>query len=286
MPPEISVRRGGRYLAVTLAPTLDAWTADVPFLASLHSGDIGWHLRLDDAELVDAFRVWSLDETAVAVGLVDDGVLRTAIAPASVGDPALAAAVAAELDGMAYVDTPSGGALRTHLLQRGWSVDPDPWVLLFKELGTADEEHADPDARPLEGEADVTARVDVQRSAFAPGSTFTPDRWAQMAAGPSYDPRFELLVRTPSGEPAAAATGWFAGLGRCAILEPVGTHRDHQRQGYGRRVNLAVMAALARAGACGIRVHTPASNRAAVAVYEACGLRRVDWTTALKAPSR
>ncbi len=119
MPPEISVHRGGRYLAVTLAPTLDAWTADVPFLASLHSGDIGWHLRLDDAELVDAFRVWSLDETAVAVGLVDDGVLRTAIAPASVGDPALAAAVAAELDGMAYVDTPSGGALRTHLLQRG-----------------------------------------------------------------------------------------------------------------------------------------------------------------------
>ena len=61
----------------------------------------------------------------------------------------------------------------------------------------------------------------------------------------------------------------------------MGTHRDHQRQGYGRRVNLAVMAALARAGAGGIRVHTPASNEAAVRAYESCGLRRVDVTTAV-----
>jgi ribosomal protein S18 acetylase RimI-like enzyme len=76
-------------------------------------------------------------------------------------------------------------------------------------------------------------------------------------------------------------TGWFAGRGATAILEPVGTHRDHRRRGYGRRVTLAVMAALARAGASGIRVHTPASNRAAVRAYEACGLRQVDWTTAV-----
>ncbi len=278
------MQRGGRELAFTLAPTLDAWTAVAPLRASLHSGDIGWHLRLDDADLVDVFRVWSLGETAVAVGFVDGGVLRTAVAPALVNDPALAEAVAAELDGIAYVEAPCGGALRDHLLHGGWSADPDAWVLLFKELGTADGEQKDLDARPLEGEADVAARVAVQRSAFAPGSTFTPERWALMAAGPTYDARFELLVRTPAGEPAAAATGWYAGPGRCAILEPVGTHRAHQRQGYGRRVNLAVMAALARAGASAVRVHTPASNAAAVAAYEACGLRQVDWTTDVRAP--
>ena len=95
------------------------------------------------------------------------------------------------------------------------------------------------------------------------------------------DARFELVTWTPDGQPAAAATGWFAGPGRTAILEPVGTHADHQRRGYGRRVNLGVLAALARAGASAVRVHTPASNRAAVAAYEACGLRQVDVTTAV-----
>ncbi len=44
------------------------------------------------------------------------------------------------------------------------------------------------------------------------------------------------------------------------------------------------MAALASAGASGVRVLTPASNAAAVATYESCGLRQVDWTTAVKAP--
>jgi ribosomal protein S18 acetylase RimI-like enzyme len=126
--------------------------------------------------------------------------------------------------------------------------------------------------------------VEVQRSAFAPGSTFTVDRWEQMRTGPTYDPRFEIVTWTPDGQPAAAATGWFAGVGRCAILEPVGTHRDHQGRGYGRRVNLAVMAALARAGADGVRVHTPGSNTAAVRTYRACGLREATVTTALARP--
>ena len=36
-------------------------------------------------------------------------------------------------------------------------------------------------------------------------------------------------MRTPAGQPAAAATGWFAGVGRCGLLEPVGTHPDVER---------------------------------------------------------
>ncbi|NUS51001.1 MAG: hypothetical protein HOQ22_08185, partial [Nocardioidaceae bacterium] len=47
-----------------------------------------------------------------------------------------------------------------------------------------------------------------------------------------------------------------------------------------------VLGALARAGAGGVRVHTPASNEAAVRAYESCGLRAVDWTVALVAPGR
>jgi hypothetical protein len=106
-----------------------------------------------------------------------------------------------------------------------------------------------------------------------------------MTTGPTFDGRFEMVTWTPEGQAAAAATGWFAGPGRCAILEPVGTHADHRRRGYGTRANLGVMAALARAGASAIKVATPASNSGAVAAYRACGLRLVEVSTALVRPA-
>ena len=278
---DVQRRRGGRVLAAELAPHLDAWTAAQPFAAHVHSGDVGWHLRSGQDAVDGTLLAWEVDGAPVAAGLLDTGVLRTAFAPGWSASPELAARIAEQDADLDYVDALSGTALRHHLLAAGWSADPDPWVVLHKDLGPADAEHDDPGTRPVHGPSDVEERVAVQRSAFSPGSTFTPALWEQMAAGPTYEPRFEMVARTPDGVPAAAATGWFAGPGATAILEPVGTHHDHQRRGYGRRVNLAVMAALARAGASGIRVHTPASNQAAVRAYESCGLRQVDWTTAV-----
>jgi GNAT superfamily N-acetyltransferase len=281
---EVSLRRGGRTLGVSLLAVLDEWTGQAPYTANLHSGDIGWHLRMSDDALEDAFLLWCVDDRPAAVGLAEGTVLRTALAPDRWGSAELAHGMTGTMSEFEYVDVLAGTAVRHHLLGRGWSADPDPWVLLHKGLGADDASWCDPDTRPLHGASDVAARVAVQRSAFAPGSTFTVEHWHRLVSGPSYDARFELVTWTPSGEPAAAATGWFAGPDRCAILEPVGTHQDHQRKGYGRRVNLAVMAALAAAGASGVRVHTPASNAAAVRAYETCGLRQIDWTTALVRP--
>jgi len=59
----ILVRRGGRALAGELAGTLDAWTEQAPLVANLHSGDIGWHLRLADEAVDDAFLVWTDADT-------------------------------------------------------------------------------------------------------------------------------------------------------------------------------------------------------------------------------
>ena len=280
----IDVRTGGRDLAAAVSDPLARWVGEAPLSPNLHPGDVGWHLRFADDTLADAFLLWEDGGEPVAVGLAEDTVLRLAVGPGHDRRPEVAEAVAEVGAGFGYVDAFSGTALRRLLLERGWSADPDPWVLLHKELTDQDAAWSDPDTRPLAGAVDVEARTAVQRSAFSPGSTFHPDLWQRMTTGPTYDPRFEMVTWTPDGEPAAAATGWFAGPGRCALLEPVGTHQDHQRRGYGRRVNLGVMAALAAAGASGIRVHTPASNRAAVAAYEACGLRQVEWTTAVIAP--
>lgn len=276
-----TLNRGGRDLAKALVTPLDDWAGRSPLVAQLHSGDVGWHLRLPDTAVADAFWLWELDGVPVAAGLSEDTVLRTAVSPDHDRSAELAEAMAESVAGFGYVDAPTGSAVRRTLLERGWSADPDPWVLLHKDLGAADAGWTDALTRVLDGDAEVEARTEVQRSAFAPGSTFHPDLWDRMATGPGYDPRFEMVTWTADGEAAAAATGWFAGTGRCAILEPVGTHAEHRRKGYGRRVNLGVMAALARAGANGVRVQTPASNTAAVATYEACGMRQVEWTTAL-----
>ena len=280
----IRVRRGARDLAVELAPWLDRWVEHQPCTVDLHSGDVGWHLRLPDTHLDGCFRLWENGDGVLAAGLTDNGVLRLAISPEARDSSGLAEAIAESCD-VDYVDAPAGTALHDLLTAAGWSPDPDPWALLYKALGPDDAAHVDPDTRTLDGPDDVAARTAVQRSAFAPGSTFHPDLWRRMTTGPTYDARFEMVTWTAEDEPAAAATGWFAGAGRCALLEPVGTSSGHRREGYGRRVSLAVTAALAAAGASGVRVHTPTSNLAAVCTYEACGLRVVDRTVALVAPT-
>jgi hypothetical protein len=281
----ITLRRGGRALAPELVEPLDAWTGRAPLLDQLHSGDIGWHLRLADDGVDGTLALWERDGRPVAVGLAEGEVVRTAVDPDLDRDDELAGSLAAFFEGFRYVDALGGSAVRRLLLCRGWTVDPDPWMLLYRELTDEDAGRAAPDTRPVDGEAEVVARVAVQRSAFAPGSTFQPDLWHRMTTGPTFDGRFEMVTWTPEGQAAAAATGWFAGPGRCAILEPVGTHADHRRRGYGTRANLGVMAALARAGASAIKVATPASNSGAVAAYRACGLRLVEVSTALVRPA-
>jgi ribosomal protein S18 acetylase RimI-like enzyme len=105
-----------------------------------------------------------------------------------------------------------------------------------------------------------------------------------MAAGPTYDARLDWLRRDADGAPAAGATAWSAGPGKCGILEPVGTHPNHRGLGHGVAVSKAAIAALARAGASGVTVHTPADNLGAVRTYEACGLRPVEHSYSLVRP--
>ena len=118
----------------------------------------------------DAFLLWTEDGRPLAVGLAEDNVLRTAVSPGHDRSPELAEALAEVMTGFEYVDALGGTAVRALLLDRGWSVDPDPWVLLHRDL-RQDDDHHDPDTRTLDREDDVAARTAVQRSAFAPGST-------------------------------------------------------------------------------------------------------------------
>jgi GNAT superfamily N-acetyltransferase len=284
----LSVEHLPRAGAGAAIDALMAWQAPGCYPGGLHAGDVGWQLRMDD-DVVDRSLIIVRDGAdVVAVALLDQpSVLRPALRPDRLHDLRLASLLADLAEGVeqgassSWSEAPGGSALRTELSSRGWTMDPDTWTVLYRPLTASDAGDDDPQSHPLADDADIADRVDVQRSAFE-GSTFTGQRWHQMAAGPGYDPTLDLLRRSDDGTPVAAATGWSAGPGRCGILEPVAAHPDFAGHGHGRAVSRAVIAALARAGASGVAVHTPLANAGAVRAYEACGMRQVELTTDLE----
>ncbi|WP_097867106.1 GNAT family N-acetyltransferase [Streptomyces sp. rh34] len=257
---------------------LRAWTPPDAPSGSLHPGDVGWLLRRDDATVylwTDA-RASSQAEAGsgdaaksapVAVGFLDGPVLRVTVAPGA--DLGALAADAEEL-------LVPGNDATDGLPVPGWEPDTEePW-LVFSWTPEPVSSRA-----VRVGESDLADRALVHRAAFA-GSTLSVDHWRRMTESPAGHLAVETLVRTPAGEPAAAATGWFGGAGRCGLLEPVGTHQDHRGHGYGRDAVRGACAALADLGASAVAVLTPAKNEAAAALYRSAGFTLVrenhDWT--------
>ena len=248
---------------------------------SLHAGDLGWFLRLPDDVVDGAVHTWWDAGHLAAVALVEGPVARPRIAPGRLDDARLAAEVADTIErllaGEAWTDAQNGTAYRALLLARGWRPDPDPWVVLHVDLDGRD--LPEPSGVEPTGAA-VDDRVTVQRNGFE-NSTFTAEAWHRMAAGPGFSADLDIVARDVDGTPVAVATAWSAGPGRCGLLEPVATHRDHRGGGHGRRVVQAAVRALAASGASGARVATPQSNAAAGRLYESAGLRPVEVIQAL-----
>ena len=274
---------GGRAASNETVAVLRQWERPGDCAWQLHAGDVGWHLRRDDDEVDGSLLQVREDGMLLAVGLLDGpGLVRLALDPDRLQDAGLAAVLADAVEdrlgrpGSAegYVEGPAAARWRAELAGRGWDLDPDPWLHLWRPLGAGDASRQVPGVAPLSGPADVADRVAVQRAAFA-GSTFTESRWAQMAGSTAYEPRLDLLARDGAGAPVAALTAWTAGQGRCAVVEPMGTAAGHTRQGHGRRLLEGAAAALARAGASGVAVRTPADNTAAVAAYRSAGFSAV-----------
>jgi GNAT superfamily N-acetyltransferase len=254
-----------RLTPAETGPTLRALCGWMPVDApsgGVHPGDVGWYLRFDDATVL----LWTDDAAPVAAGFLDGPVLRVTAAPGA--DLGALAADAEEL-------LEPGNDRCDGLPVRGWELDQEECWLVLSWTPQPVSSRAEP-----VGDAGAADRVLVQRSAFAK-STFTVERWRTMKRSPARGLAVETLVRTPAGEPAAAATGWFAGAGRCGLLEPVGTHPDHRGHGYGRDAVLGACAALARLGASAVAVATPSTNDAAVALYRSAGFTVVrenrDW---------
>ena len=263
-----------------LLAAMNQWPHPERVAAALHQGDLGWHLRFEDAAIQDdAFVGWWAGETLLAVGLVEGALGRFSVRPGYDRDPDLGeqvAQVCRELpaDSEVYADLRPETATRRILAGEGWTLDPEPWVALHTDLDRW-LPAVDLDGGQVVDAADAVAdRVAVQRAGFE-NSTFTEEAWHRMAAGPGYRPDLDLVL-VGDGVPASVATAWWAGSGATAILEPVATHHDHRGQGWGVRVVTALVTRLRDLGASGVTVCTPLDYTGAIATYRAAGLHPVE----------
>jgi GNAT superfamily N-acetyltransferase len=257
---------------------LASWQQDgLP--VQLHPGDLGWQWRFGPAALAKALRVWTANETVVAIGFIDQAsLIRMGVRPSAGQDEELAQALVHDLEDptrgvltgdKVVVEARFGVAFRSLLHQRGW-IDDEPWTPLDRDL-------QDPVEVPglrveIVGHDRVADRVAVQRAAFD-HSSFTADLWTVMSQSPAYRHARCLLGYDDQDDAVAAVTVWSAGEGRPGLLEPVGVHRDHRGHGYGTAITLTAASALRDMGASSATVATPTSNAGAVATYASAGFR-------------
>lgn len=255
---------------------LRAWLDDAAPV-QLHPGDLGWCWRFGAETVAGSLRTWSAGGELLAIGFLDGPrVLRATVAPRARQDEELAHQVVADVSdpdrgvlptGEVSVEVPNGTRVQDALGDAGWR-QGEGWTPLRRDL-VAPVEVPDLRVEVVEpgGQSSFTA---VHRSAWGTTS-FTDDRWREMAAGPAFDDAWCLLGRDADDVPVAGVTVWSAGPGRPGLLEPMGVHADHRGRGYGRSICLAAAAELRRRGASSALVCTPTSLTSAVTTYASAG---------------
>ena len=90
---------------------------------------------------------------------------------------------------------------------------------------------------------------------------------------PGYAPEWELVTQAPDGAYVAFAVIWHDHLNRTGLFEPVGTHKDYRRRGFGRAIILHGMQQMAAAGMEFATVAHFGKNEAARGLFQACGFK-------------
>jgi ribosomal protein S18 acetylase RimI-like enzyme len=128
--------------------------------------------------------------------------------------------------------------------------------------------------RTVAGPAEIPARVEVHRSAFAP-SRMTVEKYSILVGLEPYAFDFDAVVEAPDGSFAAFTMCWLDREARLGYFEPVGVHADHQRRGLGKAVNTFGLRLLQGAGASDAMVYSDASNAASEALYQSVGFKPI-----------
>ena len=174
-----------------------------------------------------------------------------------------------------YGDAFRGDTARVELLAAlGWEPDGElPYVLNHTGI-PAITVPALPEGftfRVACGIEDAAALAEVHNAAF--GAGWTPELYRKVMESPGYAPERELVIQAPDDTFAAFTVTWHDHLNRTGLFEPVGTHKDHRRRGFGRAIILYGMQQMTAVGMKFATVAHFGQNEAARRLYQACGFK-------------
>ena len=130
--------------------------------------------------------------------------------------------------------------------------------------------------RHVRGPAEIEARVDVHRAAFAP-SRMTVAKYERLLSMEHYAFERDLVVEAPDGSLAAFTMVWWDLVARVGEFEPVGVHPSHQRRGLGKAINPAGLRLLRDVGHRPPRLQRVRERRLGSFPYASVGFQRATY---------
>lgn len=174
-----------------------------------------------------------------------------------------------------YADAFRGDTARIELLTAlGWEPDDElPYVLNRIEINSIavpalPQGYSFRSAKSIE---DAAALADAHNASFK--VNWTLELYRKVMESPGYEPERELVIQASDGSFVAFTVTWYDRLNRTGLFEPVGTHKDHRRRGFGRALLLYGMQKMAAAGMRFATVAHFGQNEAARGLYQACGFK-------------
>ena len=127
--------------------------------------------------------------------------------------------------------------------------------------------------RPLRGQAEVGAYVDLHQTAF--GTRNMTFEWrSRTLQQPGYTPELDIVVEAPDGSLVAFCIGWLLRTSDGCLrgqVEPLGCHPQYTRYALGRLALAEVLRRLVVAGAESLWVETDTYRNTAHNLYEHMG---------------
>jgi ribosomal protein S18 acetylase RimI-like enzyme len=152
-------------------------------------------------------------------------------------------------------------------------VGEDSWskVLLRRSTHTLVKVYQPPagfTVRPLAGESEVEAYVELHRSVFET-KTMTAEWRARTLKHPAYRPDLDLVVEAPDGSLAAFCICWLDESAMEGQVEPLGCRKEFRRYALGRVALSHGLQRLQSLGVQSIVVETDCYRNTAYRLYEA-----------------
>ena len=248
--------------------------------ALVHPGDLAWWLGWPPKhprDLEEQVVLWE-DEAGElrAWGMLDGEDVGEWIDTRDADQPALWRALDGWLRGRPglrrYVRADDAPAVQ-RLRDAGYEPTGEAMPGFSIDLASFASDPGDPSVTSV-GTGDVRARASVTQAAFErvdrSAETYA-EEYARFMASPAYPTGWDLIAWTGSGRAAACTIAWPDPVSLVGNFEPVATHPDLHRQGFGTAVMREGLRRLAAAGMRRALVRTGEGNAAAIGLYRSVG---------------